>query len=223
MKPTRDLRRLQRAGQHRISLLRARAASATAPNRLGADADVDVAHCIIELSNLWHGMSRSLYISTALRARDGAGARITVVVPTVATAQAAIGHAIRRTKPQLFQKVTNPNHNWRWNEEPTWAKTSTLLACMDEIGASNRTVVSNAVSIQSSVFDDLPKCRNFYAHRNADTVRRLFPVFAKYGINPRLTTSQALSTPASTPLGQRPQPLLLDWIDDVRDTVDLIV
>jgi hypothetical protein len=176
----------------------------------------------MELYNLWHGLSRCLFLSSAFRARDGVGARISLTTATCQSVDEALTHAIRRTKPYVFKKKPQ-RKGWKWVDEPVWSKPSVLLDSLDEIGASNFPTVLGALSTLSPVFDHLPRFRHFFAHRNEDTVDALQRILAWYSIPTSTRPTEALLTPASGSSGARFQPLLLDWIDDVRNSVSLIV
>jgi hypothetical protein len=179
-----------------------------------------VAYVVVELYNCWHSVSRCLYLSSAFRARDGAGARISLTVANSADVDAALTHAISRTRAYLLTYKSPP---WGWSDEPFWAQTGVLLDAMDEIGASNRGTIATALGVPNKVLGHLPKFRHFFAHRNRQTANRLRPLISSYSISPGLRPTDALATPASGPSGPRPQPLLLDWVDDVHNVVALIV
>ena len=180
-----------------------------------------VTHCIVELHNLWIGFSRSLYLSSAFGARDGLGRRIQLeAIATADSVDEALTHAIRRTKPNTYRRGSPP---WNWADEPSWGSPKILLDSLDEIGASNRQIVSNGLSTLTSVFTHLPRFRNFYAHRNEDTARGLGGVLMNYGIAADMHASVALLVAAQIRGVQRPQPLLLDWVDDVINVISLVV
>lgn len=180
-----------------------------------------VTHCIVELYNLWFGFSRNLYLSTAFAARDGSGKRIELAsIATAGSVDEALTHAIRRTKPNTHKKGSPP---WRWADEPSWGRTKILLDSLDEIGASNCQIVSNGLSTLTPVFAHLPRFRHFYAHRNEDTARGLEGILMNYGIAPDMHASVSLMQAANIRGVQRPQPLLLDWIDDVTNVISLVV
>jgi hypothetical protein len=194
---------------------------ATGPYALARERETGVTHCVLELHNCWYSISRSLYLSSAFRARDGNGARITLAhVPQATSMDDALGHAIGRAKPRLFSRRSPP---WTWSDEPSWSKAKVLLDSLDELGASNLPTVTAALSLPGATIDNLGPFRNFFAHRGEDTARKLRPLLSRYAISPTLRATEALAMRASGPQGQRPQPLLVDWIDDVRNVVALIV
>jgi hypothetical protein len=221
MRPTRDLRRLGTSAANRLSRLRRSALRATAHGLAYEARDATVTYCVVEAFNCWHGFSRSLYLSSALGARDGNGRRIRAgKIPRPKTAADALTPAVRRRGRPRFPAAGPP---WRFSEEPPWANPSALLEVLDEIGASNRGEVARGVSLPTSVLDHLPIFRNFYAHRGRETVASARALAVPYGISPVLAPTQILLARASTASGPRPQPLLLDWIDDLAAVVDLSI
>jgi hypothetical protein len=220
MRAVRDLRRLQAAGLGRLARLYDTADHAVSSPVGSLERETEIAYVVVELYNCWHSLSRSLFISSAFRARDGSGKRIALTVPESTDVDAALTHGIAKTKPWTARKKQPP---WSWSDEPSWARTGVLLDCLDAIGASNRPLVTAGLSVTTKVFGHLPTFRHFFAHRNLDTVRKLRQPIASYAIAPSLRPTDALATPASSPKGLRPQPLLLDWVDDVRNVVTLIV
>ena len=222
MRATRDLRRLQRAGLNRLERLRSIAVDATAANAAPAVRETGVAYCAIELYNCWYSISRSLYLSSAFRARGQSGTRISLAnVATAASVDDALTHAIRRSKPWVVRRGRTPP--WRWGDEPSWALASVLLDGLDEIGASNRPIVAAALSLPGATIANLTPFRHFFAHRSRDTAQPLRLLLARYAISPALGATEALATRASGPSGQRPHPLLVDWIDDVINVTTLLI
>jgi hypothetical protein len=221
VRPTRDLRRLQRAGLRRLDRLRSIAVAATGPTAFAVERETGVTHCVIELHNCWYSFSRSLYLSSAFRARDQRGSRITLTkVPGAKSVDDALTHAIRRLKPAAFKRRRPP---WTWTDEPSWASSKVLLDSLDEIGASNLPTVTAALSLPGATIDNLTPFRHFFAHRGEDTAHKLRPLLAPYAISPALRATEALAMRASGPQGQRPYPLLVDWIDDITNVITLIV
>jgi hypothetical protein len=221
MRPSRDLRRLQGACLKRLDRLRSVAVIATAAGAPPVERETGVTTVVLELYNCWYSLSRSLYLSSAFRAREPGGGRVQLLaVPCARTVDEALGHAIRRNKPAVFARRKPP---WTWADEPSWASSKVLLDSLDEIGASNLPTVSAALSIPVATIDNLAPFRHFFAHRGRDTVRRLRPLVSPYAISPTLRPTEALCAHAGGAGGLRPQPLLVDWVDDVVNVVSLLV
>ena len=228
MRPTRDLRGLQRNALARIGRVRAhieRALDSGAGNGDGAWAsglDPGIAVGVMELDNLWASVARSLYLSTAFCARDGGGQPLTLAVPQCRTTGEALGHAIKRCKGDVFlaKEGVGP---WEVGDEPAWGRANHLLASLDAIGASNYDKVSAALSLAPKVFPYMHTCRNFYAHRSMEAKRQVEGVVRSYGLPTRCAPTEALVSPAVASGGLRPQPLILDWADELRETIELLV
>jgi len=199
---------------HRLGRIRVHADQALRTS----DPAIGISFAVMELDSLWIGVSRSLFLSTAFTAKDGSGARLQLSkVPRAHDIDEALTHAIRRCTRRYKPGSTGP---WRWPDEPLWWKPQTLMDALDEIGASNYAQVVTALGIAPAVFADLHAFRNFYAHRGKDTRSLLVPVLRSLNFPTTETATRALSSPLITAAsGVRPQPLILDWIDDIEATV----
>lgn len=222
MKPTRDLRRVQRSASRRLERLRFAVddclTSPTAPTR--AELDRTMSHAVIELHNLWLAFSRSLYLSSAFRARDGSGYRVALSkVSQATTVDEALTPAIRRTRPD--RKSRKPP--WNWNDEPRWADVNVLLNSLDEIGASNLPTVSAGLSTGSLVFVTLGPVRNFYAHRGEDTSQRASKALLRYLVPGNVHPTNALTRHVVVGGVPKALPLVVEWIDDIGLAIDLVV
>ena len=184
--------------------------------------DSVVAFVIIDLDNLWMGIARSLFLSAAFCARDGAGSRIQLSKVTRAQSMdEALTHAIRRCRSANYK--AGSKGPWAWREEPPWWKPHTLLEALDEIGASNYQQVSAAMSASPKVLQHLHKFRNFYAHRNRETRANLVEDLRNLQFPTTHTATRALTSPMVDQGSVRPQPLILDWLDDIRNTIEFLV
>lgn len=211
---------LQRTALRRAARLRLIAAECALPSSINPDREARVTYCVIELHTLWDGFSRALFLSSALSARDSTGRRVSVAAtPRPRTVDDALTHAIRRLKPGLRKR----NPPWSWGDEPKWSYTNVLLDSLDAVGCSNRSQVAVALSTQTAVFDYLRVMRNFYAHRGKSARQKLHPIAVTYSLPPTMHPSGALLLRARLGGVLRPQPLLLDWVDDVINTLSLAV
>ena len=184
--------------------------------------DPAVAFVILELDNLWAGVARSFFLSVAFCARDGTGNRVQLSKATKArSTDDALTHAIRRCKPQRFKQGLNGR--WTWRDEPLWWKPRTLLDAIDEIGASNCQQVSMAISASPNVFSYLHTFRNFYAHRSKETRAEIVSDLRRLQFPTTYTATTALTSPTVSQGLERPQPLVLDWLDDIKNTISLLV
>jgi hypothetical protein len=220
VRPSGYLGHLQHVGQERLRRLRTVAVTAEAqPTERQSEAVVT--YCVLELASFWTSFSRSLFLSSAFQARDGAGALVSLSVPKPTSVADALTHAIRRRKWAVFNRKGGPP--WTWADEPGWIYTDVLLDALDEIGASNRPQVVAGLGIPTNVFEHLPLFRNFFAHKNEDVRRPIPSAVEVYAISPDVLPWRALLTAASDATGTRPQVLLLDWVDDVSNTVGLMI
>jgi hypothetical protein len=218
MRTTRDLRRLKKAALGRVDRLAAIAYDAATPSGVSDTPRQDhlTSYCVIELHNAWYAFSRSLYLSTCLGARDSSGSRVGVSKVRRATTEAeALGHAVRRCKSWRYKATKT---QWSWLDEPAWARSSNLLDALDEVGAANYAQVSASLSLPGAtqVLEHLADFRNFYAHRGEDTRSRATQNALVYALNPGLPPTNILQSHALRNGVTRPQPLLMDWVDDAR-------
>ena len=218
MRTTRDLRRLRRAALGRADRLAAIAFNAATLPR-SSDAltqDHLTSYCVIELHSTWYGFSRSLYLSSCLGARDSSGKRVSLSrVRRATTESEALSHAVRRCKKWRYKATKT---QWSWTDEPAWARSGNLLDALDEVGATNYATVSAALGLPgvAQVLEHLTDFRNFYAHRGEDTRARAAFHALTYALSPRLPPTAILQSNGLRNGVTRTQPVLMDWVDDVR-------
>jgi hypothetical protein len=100
-----------------------------------------------------------------------------------------------------------------------------LLDALDEVGSSNYAVVSAALSIPTAAqtLAHLPDFRHFYAHRGESTRRLALKHAPSYALSSRLSPTLLLHSHATVNGITRPQPVLMDWADDIRSIVSLAI
>lgn len=184
----------------------------TCPLPLSRAGDRIMASVTIEAANIWSATGRCFYVSSCLRAKRTNGLRVSMLAQAVDSVT-AINFAMATLKAS-----TPGGPPWRRRDEPAWHETATLLKLMRALGASNLSAVSTALSIKTRVFNDLPVFRNFFAHRNDDTVSRVGRIARGYRISPNLRPSEILATAVPG----RPQRLLSDWLDDLSYAITLL-
>ena len=228
MRPSKDLRKLQGTSLARVLRLRGGVRTVLLDAASADSADLVlrtepfVSFVIIELDNLWASTARSLFLSAAFCARDGCGSQVTLSeVPRPENTNEALAHAIRRCRPSRYREGSA--RQWTWSDEPLWWDQRTLLSSLEEIGASNLPQVASALSASPEVFSHLHVFRNFFAHRGKGTHERVMQSLRHLHFPRHYTATRALMAPARTQDGLRPQPLILDWLDDLHNTVDLLV
>jgi hypothetical protein len=213
MRASGDFRVLSGMGCSSLAQLRSSALRAIAdlPQRRAKQA---VAVVTIDLLNLWGAFSRAYVMSCIMRPRRANGGRVTVAMAGL-DFNGVIGVAMRRHRPTLPPRS---NGSWNRRDEPPWHMSDTFLNCCADLGCSHLQDVQAAMSLGSRVFDDLRHFRNFFAHRNEDTARKARVLAPNYSIPSYRHPIEIL---ASSPFG-RPHALLVDWIDDLDVTIELL-
>lgn len=208
MHPVHRLEKLQRCAVRRATCLKRLIDVFPLPS--GAELDRVTAFVTIEALSLWSSFARAYYLSCALNAKTVTGIRVTTS-SGINTIPDAIKLSITHFRP--YRKPP-----WSRKDEPTWHDTNTILTLARLIGASNLAQVQAALSYPTLVFTQLPVARNFFAHRNDDTARKTSNLARDLGLGTKLRPSVMLCQRA---LG-RPQNVLADWLDDIRNVVELI-
>jgi hypothetical protein len=176
-----------------------------------------VAYVCIEAPNLWAQFSRSYYLSTALRARDATGQRITHGLAHIRSHDDALTEAVYLKRPKLQKQGRLPP--WTWVEEPRWHEPRVLLDVVSHLMPSNLSKLNVALAVQTTFFTDSIAFRNFFAHRSKSTVELARALATGYGLSPRLRPADLLSSRAKG----RPQSVLADWLDDLAAVIELTV
>lgn len=182
------------------------------------DQNALLAHCTIELWATWHNFSRALYLASAFRARDKYGQRISIAGTVPTSEQEAIGIAVQAVNLKRY-KAKNGVGPWDWRDEPNWKYPNDLLDAIAALHPSNEATVQGALSTGTRTWLDLPEFRNFFAHRDVETLHKAQALHVHYGHPPTERPGRVLSIPSRTAQGTGWQPLLLDWVDDLMTSV----
>jgi hypothetical protein len=121
----------------------------------------------------------------------------------------AIDLAITTLNPRAPSRLNRTRR-----EEPPWQKPKTLLDLATDFKFSNQKQINAAFGYGFRVFDDLPKFRNFFAHRNEETSGKAQRLGPAYGVP---STWRPWRILAASAIG-RPQAIILDWFDEIRRT-----
>ena len=224
MRPHGKLLSLQRSALGRTDRLRTHVSSVLSSSPTNKEISVDsaVAFTIMELDNLWVVTARSFFLSVAYSGRDAHGNRVQLSKkPKANNADEALTHAIRRCRGAKYKPGSNGP--WTWRDEPLWWQPNTLLNSLDEIGASNYQQVSNAMSASPRAFSHLHTFRNFYAHRSRGTRDEVVISLRRLQFPTTHTATNALTSRAFQNGRRRPQELIFDWLDDIQNTIALLV
>lgn len=211
MRPSRELARLHRSAIRRLLFLKSLVDRQSPP--VSPYADRIVAFVVIEAVNLWAMFSRSFYLSCIFGATRMSGGRIAISRTVATTKTAGITYAVRYFSPK--KTGSGP---WNWRDEPDWKDPSNLLKLLMGVEASNLTQAQTALSHPTDVFKQLPIARNFFAHRNKNTMTLTKTIARSAGLSTKLRPSEIL---VSTAPG-RPQNLISDCLDDIRNIIDVI-
>lgn len=174
--------------------------------------DIVTAFVVIEIQNTYSNFSRNYFLSCTRNPKLISGTKVSCD-PSISNYKSALDIAMKSLRPKIFKKG-----NYSRFDEPHWHVPATLHTSCREIKCSHITQIANAFSLPVKVFDDLPKFRNFYAHRNDDTITKPRQIASNWGIPSLQHPTQILSY---VPLG-RPQPLLIDYIDEMLNVIDLL-
>jgi len=213
MKPSGDFRSLRRTGLSALTRLRLLAVDAALQSP-APHAKRTLAFVTIELLNTWNSFARSYVLSCVMCPRRANGGRVSIGLP-IRNFNDAIAVAMKRHRPNAKRK---PDGSWDRRDEPPWFDTNVLRTVCKDLLCSHHSEVENALSIPTRVFVDLPVFRNFVAHRNKGTVTAAKSLGTQYLIPTFLHPIEMLATAP----GKRPHPLIVDWIDDVFATVELL-
>ena len=171
MRPRLHLGALQRPAMRRLLGIRARLAAHAIPPSLSEAREL--ALCVIEAQNAWAMYMRYFFVSCMLGAKTVHGARITQAVGEIASELEAITYAKTIVPGSM---PTGPM------SEPQWHSSKTMLTLADKAQLSNLTQIQVAYSVVGRALDDLPKARNFFAHRSMHSAMVLGGVRKRYGL-----------------------------------------
>jgi hypothetical protein len=210
MGPVRDLGVLYRRANVRLERLRELAV--TALPMPFSERDRRLCYVSIEALNTWSEFVRSYILSCVNNPQRVNRAQVTHSNGALRSHGDVLHAAVR-----LMKGAQKPAPKRR-RDEPAWHDIQTLLKTCAVLGCSHIADVQNAVSIGTKTFDHLPTLRNYYAHRNHESKRKACQLAVKYAIA-RVPHPTLL---LSTPLPRRPQPLIADWIDDLRSVAQML-
>jgi hypothetical protein len=213
MTPTRRLARLRSRASGRLGKLRQEAAAAS----LSSDyriRDRAAEHLAIALLNSWANFNRAYYLSTILAPTRAKGGRITVDPK-------CRGWVYRDALDNYIVVVKGwtltAGVKWTRRDEAAWHVVDNLIAACADLKCSNQKDIESAFAAGQKVFGDLPTFRNYFGHRNEETLQKALRRAGSYGIPATTPAEIMLARPI-----RRPQPLVMDWIDEVDVTVEFL-
>ena len=207
MHPVRQLHRLQRPAFRRLMRLRLLAAAAIAESD-AAVVDRTVAFTTIELQTTWSNFWRSYFLSGVRGAFLESGVRVSVRSPASSVSE-GVGRAVMFQNPQARSRSDG---TWLRRDEPAWHDPSLMARLFRNEGFSNIAAIDAALGLTKRTLLDLSVFRNWYAHRNEQTIRAARDrARTIYGIpGDQSPTRILLSTPL---VSAGPYPLLITWAD----------
>src|SRR6266567_718983 len=213
MNPSPRLAKVHSAATKRIRRLRVLVDGLSLPSTTPEDRLV--AWVVIEMVNLWANFLRSYYLSCSIETRTGSGVTLTFTSVTFIDVQAALRHSVVLLRDPKFSKPVVSRR-----DEPAWHDSRKFLILAKNVGISNLTHVYRAFGYKTAFFEFLIPVRNFYAHRCDETHRKASNVGVKMGLaaTPRLRATEIMCAA----LPHRPHNLITDWLDDMRNVIDLL-
>jgi hypothetical protein len=173
-----------------------------------------LSYVTIEGLNLWTMFARCYFLSSALKARTSNGPRVVIAVGGINTQNDALTFAVYQERPR-FVGMTGP---WAYWQEPTWRNPVAFDRVMAALKPSNLGNLRKGLAYPTTALDDLPVFRNYYAHKGRNTALQARSIARKYALSPAMRPSELLCSRGPG----RPQSLLADWLDDVRNIVELM-
>lgn len=208
---TTDLEKLQTAALRRLDQTRARLIACPIPP--DPTAERVIALCVIEAQATWSLFVRYFFLSCALGARRVGGGRVSSTLSGLRTEQDAVAFAVATTRPRaVMKKRPGPL------DEPPWHKDLTLRTLALAAGLSNQPQIAAALAVQGRGIEDLPRARNFYAHRSRRTAVGLRDLARHYGLPApaRVGAFPGIGHP------ERPCSIAAAWVGELRAVVNLL-
>ncbi len=205
MTPRRQLSRLQHAFLYRLDRLRLLALAAKSSPAV--EQERMAGYIAIELVNTWDTYVRSSYLSIKCGAVSAGGSRIQIASGYSPNHDVALRDAALFFKPNL-----NVNKPVAPLDEPNWFDPATLTRLSRKFGFSNEPQILNAFSYPTTAWKNLKTFRNFFAHKDKQTMKKATDAASRLLAQPVSRPSQALILiPRSAAAS-----LVEEWLHDVR-------
>jgi hypothetical protein len=173
----------------------------------------NVALCLLDAQSAWSLFVREFFASCFIGAKRNGGGRVTTTAPGPHTPAEAIRWATVTMNP----KVAGKRHLGPL-DEPRWHKPLTLPRLAQFAKLSNEPEILAAFAVRGPALDDLPKARNFYAHRSEETARKLEAIAANYSVAAAI---RAGAIPAQ-PHPKIPGMIAETWVQQIIAMVKLL-
>ncbi len=205
MRAKSDLIKLHNAIRDRLRRLRVNYRSL--PLREPECRRIIISNCVLELDNLLISSLREFTLSTLMRARTKTGHRISVN-RKFGSEQEISAFILQSTNISLYNRM-RPQVLSR-DKEPTVRYPKDTEKILSGCAASNLGSLQRALALNSAVFHDIPTIRNFYAHRNEDTWRKVKNKARSLGLH-GVGCAEDL---VSGYLPGRPVTMMEDWLNE---------
>ncbi|MDP1570826.1 MAG: hypothetical protein Q8L86_12580 [Vicinamibacterales bacterium] len=205
-----DLDKVVRAALHQLTAIEARL---TTPGLAAKAAERNVALCLIDAQSTWGLFFRAFFISSFIGAKRGGGGRVTITAPGSRSPTDAIRWAAVANNARLAGQARIAPL-----DEPRWHQPNTLLRLAQRAGFSNAPQIQVAFGVPGRAFEDLPKARNFYAHRSHHTANQVKALIGRYGLPAKIRAGEIAGHPHMT----RPGSIAEYWLAQVIATIRLM-
>lgn len=158
----------------------------------------------LDVHSYWASFMRAYYLSLFLEPYRLRRGRIRIGSP---------GLQERDIWDRSWSATHKPGKPRPPNWEPWWFEVQLIVRLTSHFGATHQPDVIAAFSLPTLVFSHLPAYRNYFAHRSARSRLEIRALQPRLGLSPALFPSSAL---VSRP-GTSTQPVLISWIQDLRD------
>ncbi|MCA1458614.1 hypothetical protein I6F35_36535 [Bradyrhizobium sp. BRP22] len=220
MKPSLNMRAssrfhtIQNVFNRRISFFRECQAKLLAGNDRGASAWG--AHVVIELDNLLISTFREFLVSSNFGVKGLSGRWTSTAVPPFPSDAHLTARALSIVNSVKYRKIGSPLTIDR-RDEHKFRNPREVRTVLASLGGSNLPELDTALALNTTLFSDIAVLRNFYAHRNRDTWRKVSDYFTQQRAYPRFKRASDLLA------YQRPSSsvsVLGEWLADAELFVD---
>jgi hypothetical protein len=156
---------------------------------------------------------RAYYLASALGAWRADRTRLTISARQ-RSAEEAITFSIATLKPT--QIGSGPP--WTSRQEPNWLDPANVSKLLHELGCANESGFQAAISLGTTVHQDLITYRNFAAHRNRKSAEKVRSLAVRHRIPSHF---DPIELPLQL-LPQRSYTLLASWLYDLTTVISFV-
>lgn len=168
--------------------------------------------CAIDSQTLMYNFFRSYFISCMLGTRTSRNDHYKHIGSPIATSRDAIDLYMRLRRPKRYSA------SWTGREEPPWHKPDTLIDALQRLGNPALPFVTSAFGAGYLVFDNIINIRNYYAHKNMDTLSEALNNQSNYGLTGKDHPKDIL---LSYPIGSTSK-VIENWYFEIYDTIEYL-